>query len=115
VRGRDHDVLCLETERVVGCELSGDLLDPAVVALLAVIPEVTLAVEHDEDEVIALAIAQRDGPDPEAERVVPRCDRIHRADPEAAHVDAVGVLGPRRTGRRQMVAHFGRIFHEPRE
>ena len=61
----------LEAERVVGRELGGDLLDAAVVALRAVVPEVALAVDHDEDEVVALAVAQRDGADPEAELFVP--------------------------------------------
>ena len=106
VGGGDHDVLGLESERRVGRELGGDLLDPAVVALGAVVPEVALAVEDRHDEVVAVTVAHGERADPQSQLVVPGGDRVHRADAEAAHVDAVGVFRPRRAGGREVIAHL---------
>jgi hypothetical protein len=52
----DNYVLGLEAELVVGRKLSRQLLDAAVAALRVVVPEVALAVDHREHEVIAVAI-----------------------------------------------------------
>ena len=41
--------------------------------------------------------------------------RVHRAEPEAAHVDAVGVLRPRRAGCREVVADLHGVVHDRRE
>ena len=77
--------------------LLAELLGAAVVALGGVVPQPALAVDDREDDRVG-AVADGDRAHPQAELGVERRHRVHRADAEAALVDAVRVLRPRAAG-----------------
>ncbi len=92
------------------------LLDPTVIALVAVVPEVALGVDDREHQrsrnAVDLRPLKHRAANVEPVLLVPRRDRVHRSDPVATHIEAVGVLGPRRAGRGEMLGGAGELRDE---
>ena len=100
----------------VAGKLLAQLLEAAVVTLAAVVPEVTLAVDDREDQraldAIHLGSLEHGAPHVQPVLLIPRRDRVHRPEPVSAHVEAVGILGPRRPCGSEVLARIRKLRDE---